>query len=74
VDVAFRSSWDDGRDVLIDFLAIAWPRMRAIAWISPFDYYPASDPRRHRLGGKSPRAVVRHVLLWASHWVQRRDL
>jgi hypothetical protein len=26
---------------LIDFLAIGWPSMRAIAWISPFEYYPA---------------------------------
>jgi ABC-type transport system involved in multi-copper enzyme maturation permease subunit len=26
---------------LVDFLAIGWPPMRAIAWISPFHYYPA---------------------------------
>ncbi len=26
---------------LLDFLAIDWPPMRAIAWISPFHYYPA---------------------------------
>jgi ABC-2 type transport system permease protein len=26
---------------LIDFLAIGWTPMRAIAWISPFHYYPA---------------------------------
>jgi ABC-2 type transport system permease protein len=26
---------------LIDFLAIGWPMMRSIAWISPFHYYPA---------------------------------
>lgn len=25
----------------VDFLAIAWPRARAVAWISPFDYFPA---------------------------------
>ncbi len=26
---------------LVDFLAIGWPPLRAIAWISPFHYYPA---------------------------------
>jgi hypothetical protein len=26
---------------LIDFLAIGWPLMRSIAWLSPFRYYPA---------------------------------
>jgi ABC-type transport system involved in multi-copper enzyme maturation permease subunit len=26
---------------LLDFLAIGWPLMRPIAWISPFHYYPA---------------------------------
>lgn len=26
---------------LVDFLAIGWPPMRAIVWISPFHYYPA---------------------------------
>jgi len=26
---------------LVDFLAIGWPPMRTIAWISPFHYYPA---------------------------------
>jgi ABC-type transport system involved in multi-copper enzyme maturation permease subunit len=26
---------------LVDFLAIGWPALRAIAWISPFHYYPA---------------------------------
>jgi ABC-type transport system involved in multi-copper enzyme maturation permease subunit len=26
---------------LVDFLAIGWPPMRAIAWLSPFHYYPA---------------------------------
>ena len=28
---------------LVDFLAIGWPVMRSIAWISPFHYYPALD-------------------------------
>jgi ABC-type transport system involved in multi-copper enzyme maturation permease subunit len=26
---------------LVDFLAIGWPPLRSIAWISPFHYYPA---------------------------------
>lgn len=26
---------------LVDFLAIGWPPLRPIAWISPFHYYPA---------------------------------
>jgi ABC-type transport system involved in multi-copper enzyme maturation permease subunit len=26
---------------LLDFLAIGWPPVRAIAWLSPFHYYPA---------------------------------
>ncbi len=26
---------------LIDFLAIGWPPLRSIAWMSPFHYYPA---------------------------------
>lgn len=26
---------------LVDFLAIGWPLLRPIAWISPFHYYPA---------------------------------
>jgi ABC-2 type transport system permease protein len=26
---------------LVDFLAIGWPPIRAIAWFSPFHYYPA---------------------------------
>ena len=26
---------------LVDFLAIGWPPMRAVAWLSPFHYYPA---------------------------------
>jgi ABC-type transport system involved in multi-copper enzyme maturation permease subunit len=62
----------------IDFLAIAWPRMRALAWISPFDYYPGIPI----LGGTAP--VWRNllvlwsvtVLLWVvAYWrFQRRDL
>jgi hypothetical protein len=26
---------------LLDFLAIGWPVLRPVAWISPFHYYPA---------------------------------
>ena len=26
---------------LLDFLAIGWPLMRSLAWVSPFHYYPA---------------------------------
>jgi ABC-type transport system involved in multi-copper enzyme maturation permease subunit len=37
---------------LIDFLAIGWPPMRAIAWISPFHYYPALSI----LSGDAPNA------------------
>jgi hypothetical protein len=27
----------------VDFLAIGWPLMRSVAWISPFHYFPALD-------------------------------
>ena len=26
---------------MVDFIAIGWPPMRSIAWLSPFHYYPA---------------------------------
>jgi ABC-2 type transport system permease protein len=62
----------------IDFAAIAWAPVRRIAWISPFDYYPAIPI----LGGTAP--VWRNllvlwsvtVLLWVvAYWrFQRRDL
>lgn len=26
---------------MVDFLAIGWPPMRMVAWLSPFHYYPA---------------------------------
>jgi ABC-type transport system involved in multi-copper enzyme maturation permease subunit len=26
---------------LVDFLAIGWPVMRSVSWISPYHYYPA---------------------------------
>jgi len=36
---------------LIDFLAIGWPQMKSLAWISPFHYYPALSI----LAGDAPR-------------------
>lgn len=62
----------------IDFLAMAWPRMRALAWISPFDYYPALAI----LAGTAPR-WSNVLVLWSAgavfvaiaYWrFQRRDL
>jgi beta-exotoxin I transport system permease protein len=62
----------------LDFLAIAWPRARPIAWLSPFDYYPAIPI----LGGTAP-AFRNLVVLWTAtavlsliaYWrFERRDL
>jgi ABC-type transport system involved in multi-copper enzyme maturation permease subunit len=62
----------------IDFLAIAWPWMRSIAWITPFDYYPAIPI----LGGTAP-PWRNLVVLWSlalvfaslAYWrFERRDL
>ena len=62
----------------LDFLAIAWPPVRAIAWISPFDYYPAIPI----LGGTAP-TWSNLVVLWSvtavlsvvAYWrFARRDL
>jgi ABC-type transport system involved in multi-copper enzyme maturation permease subunit len=62
----------------LDFLAIAWPGMRAIAWISPFDYYPAIPI----MAGTAP-AWSNLVVLWTAtvvfvavaYWrFERRDL
>ena len=63
---------------LLDFLAIAWPRARAIVWISPFDYYPAIPI----LGGTAPRWsnlivlwIATVVLSAVAYWrFERRDL
>jgi ABC-type transport system involved in multi-copper enzyme maturation permease subunit len=63
---------------LVDFLAIGWPPMRAIAWISPFHYYPALSI----LAGTAPawRNVgilmsASAVLCAISYWrFNRRDL
>ena len=63
---------------LVDFLAIGWPQMKAIAWISPFHYYPALDI----VAGDAPRFQNLAVLLSTatiltaySYWrFSRRDL
>jgi ABC-type transport system involved in multi-copper enzyme maturation permease subunit len=47
---------------LVDFLAIAWPPMRAIAWMSPFHYYPALSI----LGGTAPEWRNLGILLAAT--------
>ncbi len=62
----------------LDFLAIAWPRMRSVARISPFEYYPAIAI----LGGTAPEwsnvAVLCSagaVLVGVAYWrFQKRDL
>ena len=63
---------------LVDFLAIGWRPMRALAWISPFHYYPALAV----LSGDAPIARNLTVLYAAAaaftalaYWRwQRRDL
>ena len=63
---------------LIDFLAIGWPPIRAIAWISPFHYYPALSI----LAGTAPEWHNLAILMSAStvlcaigYWrFTRRDL
>ena len=63
---------------LVDFLAIGWPPMRAIAWISPFHYYPALSI----LAGTAPAWRNLGILMSASailcaigYWrFTRRDL
>jgi ABC-type transport system involved in multi-copper enzyme maturation permease subunit len=63
---------------LLDYLAIGWPRARAIAWLSPFDYYPAIPI----LAGTAP-VWTNLLVLWIAtivfsaiaYWrFQRRDL
>jgi ABC-type transport system involved in multi-copper enzyme maturation permease subunit len=63
---------------LVDFLSIGWPPMRAIAWISPFHYYPALSI----LAGTAPAWRNLGILMSASaalcaigYWrFERRDL
>ena len=62
----------------LDFLAIGWPPMRNIAWLSPFHYYPALDV----LAGDAPMGRNLAILFSAAaamtagaYWqFQRRDL
>ncbi len=63
---------------LLDFLAIDWPPMRAIAWISPFHYYPAlsilagTAPEWRNLGILMTAATVLSTI---GYWrFNRRDL
>jgi ABC-type transport system involved in multi-copper enzyme maturation permease subunit len=63
---------------LVDFLAIGWPPVRALAWLSPFHYYPALSI----IAGDAPawRNVVvlfgaAGVFVAAAYWrFERRDL
>jgi ABC-2 type transport system permease protein len=63
---------------LIDFLAIGWPLMRSIAWLSPFHYYPALSV----VAGDAPMVRNVSILLTAAglfallgYWrFARRDL
>ena len=63
---------------LVDFLAIGWPPMRTIAWLSPFHYYPALSI----LAGTAPAwrnleilMSVAAVLCAIGYWrFDRRDL
>jgi ABC-type transport system involved in multi-copper enzyme maturation permease subunit len=63
---------------LVDFLAIGWPVMRPLAWLSPFHYYPALSI----LAGDAPAWRNIGILMSASaifsaigYWrFSRRDL
>ena len=63
---------------LVDFLAIGWPFMRSVAWLSPFHYYPALSI----IAGDAPPLRNLAVLLSAAtlftataYWrFNRRDL
>jgi ABC-type transport system involved in multi-copper enzyme maturation permease subunit len=63
---------------LVDFLAIGWPAMRSIAWISPVHYYPAldivaGDPLH--LGNLGILLAAATALSGAAYWrFARRDL
>lgn len=63
---------------LVDFLAIGWPPMRSIAWVSPFHYYPALSilagdaPGWRNLAVLTSAAAISSAL---AYWqFNRRDL
>ena len=62
----------------IDFMALDWPPLRAIAWISPFHYYPAlsilsgTAPAFRNLAILSSAAAVLAALAYMRF--ARRDL
>jgi ABC-type transport system involved in multi-copper enzyme maturation permease subunit len=63
---------------MVDFIAIGWPPMETVAWLSPFHYYPALSV----VAGDAPTARNIGVLLAAgaafvttAYWqFQRRDV
>ena len=63
---------------LIDFLAIGWPPIRTVAWLSPFHYYPAlsiiaGDATDWR--NVTVLFVTAAVFVAAAYWrFERRDL
>jgi ABC-type transport system involved in multi-copper enzyme maturation permease subunit len=63
---------------MVDFLAIGWPPMEAIAWLSPFHYYPAlSIIAGDASTGRDVAILFATATLFivAAYWqFQRRDL
>jgi len=63
---------------LVDFVAIGWPPMRAVSWISPFHYYPALSvvAGESGLGGNvAILAGASGACIAAAYWrFSRRDL
>jgi ABC-type transport system involved in multi-copper enzyme maturation permease subunit len=63
---------------MVDFLAIGWPPMAAIAWLSPFHYYPALSIIAGDASTARDVAVLfagATVFIVAAYWqFQRRDL
>ena len=47
---------------MMDFLAIGWPLMRTISWLSPFHYYPALSI----VAGEATQWINLAILLGAS--------
>ena len=63
---------------LLDFLAIGWPMMRTLSWLSPFHYYPAlSIVAGDTASGRQVATLLGAGLLCAigAYWhFGRRDL